>query len=173
MTKSNQGPSARSITTHTRLGQAQKISGNTLELGARHGNGGLVIGIRDTKVLLVNVHELDFVLAHPLTSDGIEPEADDIRVVLSPDDEHLIALGSSHHLGKGAKVEAEGDVAVTPVWSEGVCLEHHGDKGDVGVVHGLEGHSLVIAIKVAVLDQVLDGLDNLKRGVRRAFSGRI
>ena len=32
----------------------------------------------------------------------------------------------------------------------------------MGVIHGLEGDAGVIAVKVAVLDEVLDGIDDLK-----------
>lgn len=34
----------------------------------------------------------------------------------------------------------------------------------MGVVHGLKGDAGVIAIEVAVLDQILDGIDNLAGG---------
>lgn len=32
----------------------------------------------------------------------------------------------------------------------------------MGVIHGLEGDAGVIAVKVTVLNEVLDGVDNLK-----------
>jgi hypothetical protein len=34
----------------------------------------------------------------------------------------------------------------------------------VGVVHGLEGDSGVIAVEVAVLHEIFDGVDDLKEG---------
>jgi hypothetical protein len=41
----------------------------------------------------------------------------------------------------------------------------------VRVVHGLEGDSGVIAVEVAVLDKVLDGVDDLATTVSTLFVG--
>jgi hypothetical protein len=62
-------------------------------------------------------------------------------------------------------VYTKGNIAVASVWGETFCLEHHGDKGDVGVVHGLEGDTAVIAVEVAVLDKIFDGIHHLLKQI--------
>jgi len=44
---------------------------------------------------------------------------------------------------------------------EAIGLELHGDEGDVGGVHGLEGNARGRAVEVGLGDEILDGLDEL------------
>jgi hypothetical protein len=115
-------------------------------------------------VLLVDVHELDIVLADPVALGALEHQVDDIRRVLRLESEDVFVLCAAEDFCEGSKVDAEGKVAIAAEGREGLGLEHHGDKGDVGVVHGLERDTGVIAIEVAVLHEVLDGVDDLVEG---------
>lgn len=112
-------------------------------------------------MLLVNIHELDIILADPSVVVGLKDEIDDVGRVLSLDSEDVIAAGSAKHLCERAQVDTKGNVAVAAEGVEGFGLEHHGDEGDVGVVHGLQRDARVIAVEVTVLNKVLDSIDNL------------
>jgi hypothetical protein len=146
----------------TRLGQGRQIPGDLGELGARHGDRCSVFGVRDTQMLLVNVHELDVVLAQPVALRALEHQVDNIRRILGFQCEDVIVLCAAQDLGERGEVDAERKVAIAAERREGFGLEHHGNEGDVGVVHGLERDTGVIAVEVAVLDEILDGVDDLR-----------
>lgn len=114
-------------------------------------------------MLLINVHELNVVLAQPVALCALEDQVDDIRRVLGLEGEDVFVLCAAQDFCEGGKVDAEREVAVAAEGREGFGLEHHRDEGDVGVVHGLEGNAGVIAVEVAVLHEVLDGIDDLCR----------
>lgn len=112
-------------------------------------------------MFLVNVHELEVVLADAVVLAALKHQVQDIRCVLGFERQNVLALSSSQHLGQRRQVDTEGNVAVASVGREAFGLEHHRHEGDVRVVHGLQGDARVIAVKVAVLDEILDGVDNL------------
>lgn len=147
----------------TRFRQKIQIPANALEFHRRHLNRSSILGVRDGQVLLVNVHELDIVLAQPVGLGALKHQVHRVGRVLRLQSQDVFILGSAQDLGQRAQVDAEGDVAVTAVGGETLCTEEHGDQGNVRVVHGLEGDPGVIAVEVAVLDQVLDGLNDLVR----------
>ncbi len=120
-------------------------------------------------MLLVDVHELNVIFAHPRRGAGLEDQVDDIRRVLSLDGQLVLVSSRTKHFCKGSEVDSKCDIAVATKRVEGFGFEHHGDKGDVGVVHGLERDTRVIAVEVAVLHEVLDGIDDLDV-VRTAFT---
>ena len=146
----------------TRLRQGRQIPSDLGELRAGHGDGGSVLSVRDTQVLLVNVHELDIVLANPVALGALEDQVDDIGSVLGLEGEDVFVLCATEDFCEGGKVDAEGEVTVAAEGREGLGLEHHGNEGDVRVVHGLERNAGVIAVEVAVLHEVLDGVDDLE-----------
>lgn len=112
-------------------------------------------------MLLVNVHELQVVLADAVVLAALKDQVKHVGGVLGLERENIFVLGSAEHLGERGQVDTEGDVAVASVRRKAFGLEHHGHKGNVGVVHGLEGDTRVIAVEVAVLDEILDGVDHL------------
>lgn len=112
-------------------------------------------------MLLVNVHKLDIVLAEAVGLGALEHQVNGIGRVLGLEGEDVFVLGGAEDLGQGEQVDAEGDVTVAAVGGEALSAEKHGDQGNVGVVHGLESDAGVIAVEVAVLDEVLDGVDDL------------
>lgn len=116
-------------------------------------------------MLLVNVHQLDVVLADSVALGALEDEVDDIGRVLGLEGQDVLVLGGTEDLLQRDQVDTKGDVAVASEGREGVGLEQHGDQGDVGVIHGLETDTRVVAFEVAVLDKVLDGFDNLLQKV--------
>ena len=115
-------------------------------------------------MLLVDVHELDIVLADSVALGALEDQVHDIRRVLSLEGEDVFVLCATEDFCEGGEVDAEGKVAVATEGRERLGLEHHGNEGDVGVVHGLERDTGVIAIEVTVLHEVLDGVDDLVEG---------
>ena len=113
-------------------------------------------------MLLIDIHKLDIILAQPITFAALEDQVDNIRSIFRLEGQNVFVLGASEHLHEGGEVDAEGDVAVAAERGEGLGFEHHGDEGDVGTVHGLEGDAGVIAVEVAVLYEVFDGVDDLE-----------
>ena len=116
-------------------------------------------------MLLVDVHQLDVVLADSVALRALEDEVDDIRRVLGLEGQDILVLGGTEDLLQGDKVDTESDVAIASEGGEGVGLEQHGDEGDVRVVHGLEADTRVVTFEVAILDKVLDSFDNLLQKV--------
>jgi hypothetical protein len=112
-------------------------------------------------MLLVNIHKLQVILAQPVALAALENQVQNIRSILSLDCQDILILGGTQDFGEGSEVDTECNVAVASVWGEGLGLQHHGDERDVGIVHGLESNAGVIAVEVAVLDEILDGIDDL------------
>ena len=113
-------------------------------------------------MLLVNVHELDVVFTQSVALRALEHQVDDVRRILGLEGQDVIVLRAAQDLCEGGEVDTERKVAIAAEGREGFGLEHHGDEGDVGVVHCLERDAGVIAVEVAVLDKVLDGVDDLR-----------
>lgn len=112
-------------------------------------------------MLLVNVHQLDVVLADSIALGALENEVDNIGRIFSLESKDVLVLGGTKDLLQRDEVDAECDVAIASEGREGVGLEQHGNEGDVAVVHGLETHAGIVTFEVAILDKVLDGFDNL------------
>ena len=145
----------------TRLGHGSQVCADSPKLGGRHGNGGRVLGLGDAEMLLVNVHELEVVLADAVVSAALKDQVEHVGRILGLEGQHVLVLRGAQHLGQRRQVDAESNVTVASVGREALGLEHHGDEGNVRVVHGLEGDARVIAVEVAVLHQVLDRVDRL------------
>jgi hypothetical protein len=114
-------------------------------------------------VLLVDVHELDVVLADSVRLGTLEHEIDYVRRVLGFQSQNVIILSCAEDLGQGDQVDAEREGTVTAVWGEPFSLHDHRHKSNVGIVHGLQGNPGVIAVEIAVLHEVLDSIDDLRR----------
>ena len=119
-------------------------------------------------MLLVDVHELNVIFADSSCALGLEDQIDNIWRILRLDGEDVVASSSTQHLCERSEVDTERDVAVAAEGRESFELEHHGNESDVRVVHGLERDTRVIAVEVAVLYEVLDGIDDLL-SVRMAY----
>ena len=113
-------------------------------------------------MLLINIHKFDIVFAQPVTLAALEHQVDNVWGIFGLQCQDVLVLSTSEHLHERAEIDAEGDVAVAAEWRKGFCFEHHRDEGDVRVVHGLEGNAGVIAVEIAILDQVFDGIDDLE-----------
>lgn len=103
-------------------------------------------------MLLIDIHELDVIFAQAVALAALKHQVNNIRRILRLQRQDVFVLGASQHLHQRAEVDAEGNVAVTAEGGEGLGFEHHGDKGDVRVVHSLQGDAGVIAVEVAVLN---------------------
>ena len=147
----------------TRFGKCHQVHADPLELSRWHRDSSGVLGLWDAKVLLVNIHQLEVVLAQPVAVAALKDKVQHIRCVLSLDSEDILVLRRTENLGQRRKVNTKRDVAVASVWGKALGLEHHGHERDVRVVHGLEGDTGVIAVEVAVLHQILNGIDNLHK----------
>lgn len=156
------------------LAHGHQVGRDALELGARHADGGRVLGVGNAQVLLVNVHELEVVLGDAVVFGGLEHEVEHVGRVLGLERQDVLVLGGAQHLGQRGQVDAERNVAVASEGGEGLRLEHHGYQGDVRVVHGLQRDAAVVAVEVAVLHEVLDGVDDLERvTIRRKLVWRL
>lgn len=112
-------------------------------------------------MLLVNVHQLDVIFADSILFTALEYEVDSIGCIFSLQGENVFILCRAEDFGQRIEVDTESNVAVTSKGGEHLCFEHHGDQGDVGVVHCLKGNAGVIAVEVAVLHEIFDGINNL------------
>lgn len=115
-------------------------------------------------MLLVNVHQLDVVFAQPVRLGTLKHQINDIWRVIRLQSQDIFILSSAEDLSQGDKVDTDRDVAVTAIGGEPFSLQKHGHKRNVGVVHSLKGDSGVIAIEVAVLYEILNGVDDLNGG---------
>ena len=102
----------------TRLRNGAQISRYSLEFGRWKLDGGAVLGLWNTQMLLVNVHQLDVVLADAIIRRTLEDEIDDIRAVFSLECEHIRALCGAEDFCKRVEVDPERDIAVAAVWVE-------------------------------------------------------
>ena len=112
-------------------------------------------------MLLINIHELQIIFAQSVTIGVLENQVEHIRRVFSLEGQDILVLGSTKDFCKGGKVHPQSYVTVAAVWGEAFGLEHHRNEGHVGVVHGLEGDTRVIAVEVTVLDQILNRINDL------------
>lgn len=113
-------------------------------------------------MLLVNVHELQVILADSVVLAALEENVEYIGCILGLEGEDVFVLGGTENFGQGCEIHSQSNVSVTSVRGKGLGLQKHRDKGNVRVVHSLERDTRVIAVEVAVLDQVLDGVDHLR-----------
>jgi hypothetical protein len=148
---------------HTRLRQELQITANALKLSRRHVDSGGVVGVWDSQVFLINVHQFDIVFAQPICLCALEHEVNHIRSIFSLESQDVIVLCSAEDLSQGGEVDTEGKVSITAKGGEAFSLEHHRHEGDVGIVHSLEGDAGVIAVEIAVLHEIFDSIDHLSR----------
>lgn len=147
---------------HTGFRKSAQISADALELCSRQRNGCRILGLRDTQMLLINVHELYVIFADSVHPGTLEDEVYDIWRVFSLQCEEIVVPTCAEHFGERAKVNAESNIAVASKRGEGVRSQQHGYESDVGVIHGLQRDAGVIAVEIAILHQVLDSIDNLE-----------
>ena len=112
-------------------------------------------------MLLIDIHQLDVVLAQPIGLAVLKHEIDNIWRIFRLESEDVLVLCGSQDLGERGQVDAERDVAIAAEGREGFGFEHHRDESDVGIVHGLESNAGVVAVEIAVLHEVFDGIDDL------------
>ena len=112
-------------------------------------------------MLLINIHQFQIILAQSVIIAALEDEVENIRSILSFESEDILGLGCAKNFCEGGQVDTEGDVTIATIGGETFGLEHHGDQGNVGVVHSLESEAGVITIEIAVLDQIFDSVDDL------------
>jgi hypothetical protein len=112
-------------------------------------------------VLLVNVHQLDIVLANAVVLRVLEDKVQGIRSILGLESKDVIVLSTPKHLRERREIDAEGYVTVAAKGAESFRLEVHRNESDMRVVHSLQSDPSIVAVKVAVLDEVFDCLNNL------------
>ena len=148
----------------TRLRQRRQIPTDLLKLRRRHRDRRRIVRLGNAEMLLIDVHELDVVLAQPVALLALKHHVHDVGRVLGLEREDVLVRGAAEHLCERGQVDAERDVPVAAEGREAFRLEHHRDERDVGVVHGLQGDARVVAVEVTVLDKVADGVDDLEGG---------
>lgn len=118
-------------------------------------------------MLLIDIHKLQVILAQSVAGAALEGKIKNIWSIVRLQSQNILILGCAQNFCKRGKVDTKGDVAIATVWRETFGLEHHGDEGNVGVVHSLERDTGVITVEVAVLYQILNGFNDLVGSVRK------
>lgn len=91
----------------------------------------------------------------------LEQEGNSVSAVLSLDGNLVVVGDVLEDLNQGSNVDTQGEVAVASVVIESISTEEEGHQGGVVVIHSLHLHSGSCAIKVGLINQVLDGVDDL------------
>lgn len=122
---------------HTGLGKSHQVSADALEFGCRHLNRSSVLCLGNGQVFLIDVHQLDIVLAQSVGLGTLEHQVDGIGRILGLEGKDIFVLSSPQDLGQGNQVDTEGNVTVAAVGRKSFSLEQHGNEGNMGVIHGL------------------------------------
>jgi hypothetical protein len=115
-------------------------------------------------VFAVNVHELEIKLREALGIWGLKHEGDGISIVFTLHGDGIIVRSTFKDLGEVLELHAHRDVAVAAIVLKAVRAELKGDEGDMGGIHGLQTKSSAVAIKIGVINEVLNGLNDLQKG---------
>merc|ERR1719347_858600 len=85
---------------------------------------------------------------------------------------HNVVVGSTlEDLGHAGQVHAHGELTVTAELVEAISAQVHGDEGHVAVVHGLKLNASIAAIPGGLIEQILQGLEDLLQEVSLDKSG--
>jgi len=91
----------------------------------------------------------------------LEHQRQRVTIVLGFQRDDIVITRALQNLPHVRGVESQADWPVAPEVVEAAGTQTHGHEGDVGVVHGLDGHLVVGAVDVGLLDEVLQSLDEL------------
>ena len=67
-------------------------------------------------MLLINVHQLDVVLADTIVLCALECEVDDIWCILRLECKDVLALCASKDLGEGGQVDTKSEISIAAEW---------------------------------------------------------
>ena len=82
-------------------------------------------------MLLVNVHQLNVVLADPVAVGALKDNVDDIWRVFGLEREDVVGLSRAEHLLQRCEVDTESDVPVASERRERLGFEHHRNEGNM------------------------------------------
>lgn len=116
-------------------------------------------------MFLVDIHKLNVILADPVGVGVLKHQVDYVGRVVRFERQDVILLRCAEHFCQRDEVDSQRNVAVASVRREAFGPQDHGDERDVRVVHGLKGDAGVIAVEVAVLNEILDRVDDLRNSV--------
>jgi hypothetical protein len=69
--------------------------------------------------IVIDIHELDIILANPVVARVLKDEVDDVWRILCLQSQDVFALRSAEHFCKGPEIDTEGDVTVASEGREG------------------------------------------------------
>lgn len=76
-------------------------------------------------MLLINIHQLQVILAQPVTLAALELEVENIRSILRLKSQDIFVLSSAKNFSERGKVDTESYIAIAAVGREALGLEHH------------------------------------------------
>ena len=112
-------------------------------------------------MFLINVHQFDVIPANALAGGTLKHKVQRVGIVISLEREDIFVLRTPKDLCEGRKIDPEREVTVATVRTEPLRFEMHRHKGNMRVVHRLQGDAHVVAVKVAILHEVFDGIYDL------------
>jgi len=137
------------------------VTDDALEFAGGHLNGTLVLSIGDSELLAVNVHEFELKVGNAILPGTLEHQRQGVPVVLGLQGDDIVIPCALENLPHVRGIEPQADGSVTPEVVEAAGTQTNGHEGDVGVVHGLDGHLVVGAVDVGLLDEVFQRLNEL------------
>ena len=91
----------------------------------------------------------------------LEEECNSVCIVLSLDGHAVVVGYTLEDLCDGGNVDTKSDVSVAYVVLKAISTEEEGDKGSVVLIHRLKLDASACAVEVGLVDQVLDGINDL------------
>ena len=96
----------------------------------------LVLCVRDSEVLAVDVHEFELEVRVSRLLGRLEHELNLIAVVLGLERDDVVVAAALEDLGHAAQVDAQGNVAVRAVKLEALGAKEKGNERHVRGIHG-------------------------------------
>ena len=121
-----------------RLVQRVKLLADLCELRRVDANNRAVFGLRDGKVLVVQLDEVHGELGGAHRFGVLEHKLEVSGIVVRRQGDAVGRVCELHHFGQEVDVDAQNHVCVSAVVLESLHGQVEGNQGDVGSVHGLQ-----------------------------------
>lgn len=88
-------------------------------------------------------------------------ESDSVASIISFNGNNIIISSALQHLGHIVEIHSHGEVPITAIMLKAFGSEEESDERHVAGIHGLKGEATGGAVEVGIVDELLDGLQDL------------